>query len=102
MNKSIDFSSITACGGCCDGCKKKTDGQCKGCIEEDGYVSEWAESGRCKVHTCAREHNVEFCGLCSAFPCNEITKLIHWNPDIVEHQTMLARKYKERYMRPSI
>lgn len=55
-----DFSAITACGGCCAGCKKREAGLCRGCIEADGYVPEWAESGRCKVHACARRHGVSF------------------------------------------
>ncbi len=51
-----DFTTITACGECCVGCSKKIDGSCPGCIEADGRVPEWAGSGRCKVHACAREH----------------------------------------------
>ena len=51
-----DFSTITACGECCVGCAKKIEGSCPGCIEADGHVPEWTESGRCKVHACAREH----------------------------------------------
>lgn len=91
MSQKIDFNTITACGECCTDCRKK-DGICKGCIEADGYVPEWAESGRCKVHECARKHNVQFCGLCDQFPCKQLTTLIHWNPDIVEHLTMLAKE----------
>lgn len=41
----IDFTTVTACGECCIGCEKKIDGICKGCIEADGYVPEWAGSG---------------------------------------------------------
>lgn len=92
MSLKIDFNTITACGECCTDCRKKKDGICKGCIEADGYVPEWAESGRCKVHECARKHNVQFCGLCDQFPCKQLTTLIHWNPDIVEHLTMLAKE----------
>lgn len=90
--QKIDFNTITACGECCTDCQKKKEGICKGCIEADGYVPEWAESGRCKVHECARKHNVPFCGLCDEFPCKQLPALIHWNPDIVEHLTMLARE----------
>ena len=50
MEHTIDFSTITACGECCSGCKKKMNGICKGCIEADGYVPEWSDSGRCKIH----------------------------------------------------
>ena len=88
MEQRIDFTTITACGECCEGCIKRLEGSCKGCIEADGYVPEWAGSGRCKVHACAREHDVQFCGLCPEFPCKDLTSVIHWNPHITEHSTM--------------
>ncbi len=88
MEQRIDFTKITACGECCEGCIKRLEGSCKGCIEADGYVPEWAGSGRCKVHACAREHDVQFCGLCPEFPCKDLTSVIHWNPHITEHSTM--------------
>ncbi len=88
-----DFSTVTACGECCEACPKKADGRCPGCIEADGRVPEWAESGRCKVHACAREHQVQFCGLCPAFPCEKLPALISWNPDIVEHMKALRDEY---------
>lgn len=91
----IDFSTVTACGECCTGCPKKADGRCPGCIEADGYVPEWSESGRCKVHACTREHGVQFCGLCAEFPCSRITTLISWKPDIVEHMTKLRDEYRK-------
>lgn len=93
MQQKIDFSAITACGECCNDCRKKADGICKGCIESDGYVPEWADSGRCKVHACTREHNVIFCGLCAEFPCSELNKIVHWNPDITRQQEKLAAEY---------
>lgn len=96
MEQKIDFTTITACGECCVGCRKKKEGICKGCIEADGYVPEWADSGRCKVHACARSHSVQFCGICDQFPCQELTSIIHWNPDIVEELSELARKYHEQ------
>ena len=89
-----DFSTITACGECCVGCPKKLDGRCPGCIEADGRVPEWAESGRCKVHACARDHHVQFCGLCAEFPCAKFPSLISWNPDIVEKMTALRNEYR--------
>lgn len=95
MENRIDFSRITACGECCDKCKKKLEGICKGCIETDGYVPEWSDSGRCKVHACTRKHGVKFCGICEKFPCEELTTIIHWNPNIVEHFSNLARQYKD-------
>ena len=88
-----DFSTITACGECCVGCPKKMDGRCPGCIEADGRVPEWTESGRCRVHSCTRDHDVQFCGLCAAFPCAKLPSLISWNPDIVEKMTALRNEY---------
>ena len=95
-SKSIDFTTITACGERCTDCPKKRGGLCQGCIEADGYVPEWAESGRCRVHDCTRRHGVSFCGLCAEFPCKQITSLIHWKPDIVEQMTALAGQYLEQ------
>lgn len=91
----MDFAKVTACGECCDGCEKKKDGICKGCIEADGYVPEWAGSGRCKIHACTREHGVQFCGICGEFPCGQLTSIIHWNPDIVRHLSALAEQYRK-------
>lgn len=95
MTGLTDFSGITACGECCEGCGKKEKGICPGCIEADGYVPEWAESGRCRVHACTREHNARFCGVCGEFPCGKITGLIQWNKDIVGKMTELAERYRE-------
>ena len=89
----IDFSTITACGECCAGCSKKLAGSCPGCIEADGRVPEWAESGVCKIHACVKSHSVRFCGLCDEFPCEKLPKIIHWNPDIVKHLAALRDEY---------
>lgn len=94
---TTDFSTITACGECCVECKKKLSGECPDCIEADGAVPEWKASGRCKIHTCVREHGVQFCGLCREFPCDKIPKLIPWNPNIVEHLTNLRDEYETVY-----
>ena len=88
-----DFTTITACGECCTGCSKKLAGTCPGCIESDGRVPEWAESGRCRVHACARDHGVQFCGLCDAFPCDKLPEMIPWNPDIIRHLSSLRDEY---------
>lgn len=96
MEQKIDFTTLTACGECCTGCPKKAEGLCRGCIEADGYVPEWADSGRCKVHECARNHQVSFCGLCPQFPCEQLPALIHWNPGIVEHLESLKKLYREQ------
>ena len=96
VDQNIDFTIITACGECCGGCQKKLDNLCKGCIEADGYVPEWSGSGRCKVHACTRKHSVQFCGLCEEFPCKELTTIIHWNSNIVEHLSTLAKQYSQQ------
>lgn len=93
-----DFSTITACGECCAGCAKKLDGRCPGCIESDGRVPEWAESGRCRIHACVKEHHVRFCGLCAEFPCGKLPSLISWNPDAVEQLTALRDEYRKQNM----
>lgn len=93
QKQMTDFTTLTACGECCTGCPKKLDGKCPGCIETDGCVPEWAESGRCKVHACTREHHVQFCGLCAEFPCENLPGMIFWNPDITEKMIALRDEY---------
>ena len=88
-----DFSTITACGECCVGCDKKKDGRCPGCIEAKGRVPEWAQSGICRVYVCCEEHQAQFCGLCSEFPCEKLPQMIPWNPDIVNHLARLRDEY---------
>ena len=90
----IDFNTITACGECCTGCKKKLEGICPGCIEADGRVPEWAGSGVCRIHACCKEHHAKFCGLCEKFPCEKLPQMISWNPDIVEHLRNLAVQFR--------
>lgn len=48
------------------------------------------------LYACAKLHQVQFCGLCPEFPCNELTIKIHWNPNIVEHLADLAKRYYEQ------
>lgn len=90
MKGLIDFSTITACGECCTGCKKKESGLCKGCIESDGHCEEWAQSKGCPIHKCARKHEVQFCGLCPEFPCTWLKEKIVWNPNAISHLEELA------------
>lgn len=92
----MNISTLTACGEDCSGCKKHKDGICPGCTKTDGYVPEWAESGRCKIHACAKEHSAQFCGICPEFPCEKLPQLIHWNPNIEEHMIGLREKYKDQ------
>lgn len=88
-----DFTTITACGECCVGCSKKKEGSCPGCIEADGRVPEWAQSGMCKVHACCKEHKARFCGVCIEFPCEKLPQMISWNPQIIEHLSALRDEY---------
>ena len=98
----IDFTTITACGECCIGCTKKENGICPGCIEADGKVPEWAESGICKVHACCKEHRARFCGLCDAFPCEKLPQMIPWNTDIVNHLSELRDEYNNQTTRSEL
>lgn len=94
MKKVRDFSTITACGEDCTGCKKRAGGFCSGCRETDGYCPEWAQTGRCPVHACTREHDTLFCGLCTAFPCAKLATLMPWKPDAETHLAELAKAYR--------
>ena len=89
----IDFTKITACGECCVGCKKKEEGICGGCIETDGQCKEWSQSGGCPIYLCARQHNIQFCGLCEEFPCEWLVNKVTWNPNIVQDLSKLAEIY---------
>lgn len=52
----MDFTTITACGECCIGCKKKEDGICQDCIESDGHCVEWEQSNGCPIHISVQEN----------------------------------------------
>ncbi len=93
----MDFSIVTACGECCEGCAKKREGTCPGCIEAEGRVPEWAESGQCRIYACARAHGVSFCGLCGEFPCEKLPAMIPWNPKATEHLAALRDQYRAQY-----
>lgn len=95
-DSTIDFSTVTACGECCTGCKKKADGLCQGCIESDGHCKEWTQSGGCPIHRCAKEHGVQFCGLCREFPCADLTRKISWRPHVVQELQTLADAYHQQ------
>ena len=88
----MKLEEITACGECCGGCAKHQQGLCPGCIEADGYVPEWAGSGRCRVHACAREHQAQFCGVCRDFPCEKMDGMIHWKQNVAEHMRSVVRQ----------
>lgn len=92
--KDLPLEMITACGECCDGCKKKAEGICLGCIESDGRCYEWKESGQCPIHKCAREHEVQFCGLCHEFPCKWLVNKVTWKKNLVAELTKLAERFQ--------
>lgn len=97
MTTPIDWQAVTACGECCTGCSKKKAGQCKGCIETDGHCEEWTHSVRCPIHTCAKKHRVQFCGLCEEFPCQWLLAKVTWKADLVEEHKLLATLYQEDF-----
>ena len=84
---------ITPCGECCEGCKKKTDGLCHGCLETGGHCEEWTDTGMCPTYACCKEHGVPFCGMCPEFPCDHLP-MLKWRPDCVRELTALAEEYR--------
>lgn len=94
MEAILDFDTITPCGECCIGCKKRKSGFCGGCIETDGHCKEWEESGGCPIFRCCKEHQARFCGLCKVFPCPQLTEKIPWNTHIVADLTLLRDAYR--------
>ncbi len=94
MRKQIDFRSITPCGECCAGCKKKEQRLCQGCRETDGHCEEWTQSGACPTYTCAKNHGAIFCGACPEFPCDHLP-MLKWRPDCVRELTELAEAYRK-------
>ena len=91
-----DFTTMTACGECCIGCAKKESGMCPGCIEAEGKVPEWAESGVCRIYACCAEHNTRYCFLCENFPCGELPKMMPWKTDVEEHFSELREAYRNQ------
>ena len=93
----IDFTTTTACGECCIGCPKKEGGLCPGCIQAEGKVPEWAESGICRIYACCREHNAKYCFLCEDFPCENLPKMMPWKADVAIHLSELREEYVKQY-----
>lgn len=96
MKEMIDFTTMTACGECCIGCSKKDAGLCSGCIEAEGKVPEWAESGICRIYACCKEHNARFCFLCEDFPCENLPKMMPWKVDVANHLSELRDEYRKQ------
>ncbi|UCG35957.1 MAG: DUF3795 domain-containing protein [Candidatus Bathyarchaeota archaeon] len=61
---------IAPCGTHCGFClyyKKERMPSCSGCGVHKGQPF-W---GDCKLYGCTRDHEVEHCGLCTEFPCDQ-------------------------------
>lgn len=97
MNRQENLDTITACGEDCSGCAKHAQGLCGGCRETDGYCPEWAQTGRCPVHACAREHDAWFCGLCSCFPCEKLPQIMPWKADAAAQLAALAQAWRAKH-----
>lgn len=60
--------NLAPCGIHCELCsyfKKERTPHCSGCEKQKGHPF-W---GECKLYACAKDHEVEHCGLCQDFPC---------------------------------
>ena len=71
MPEELIFS---VCGILCNDCeyyKGEKSPRCQGCEDKEGRPL-W---GECKLYFCAKEQNIEHCGLCKAFPCDKFIDL---------------------------
>lgn len=65
----LDEKLLAPCGTNCGLCSyytKERTPHCPGCNTQKGQPF-W---GACKLYACARDHQVEHCGLCGEFPCD--------------------------------
>ena len=61
---------FSPCGIVCDDCDwflGEKQPQCTGCKAVEGKPF-W---GTCETYACIREHDVEHCGVCGEFPCDD-------------------------------
>jgi hypothetical protein len=65
LNRNLLAPCGTHCGHCSYYTKERTP-HCEGCEAQKGRPF-W---GECKLFACAKEHDVEHCGLCHDFPCD--------------------------------
>lgn len=95
MDSEVDFNIITPCGGCCEKCKQKLNGDCVGCRNNDGNcVSMWSDG--CDIYKCCTKHAVLFCGLCKEFPCKWIvSKIGEWDKTGMVNLKILADEYRK-------
>lgn len=66
MDKKLLAPCGTHCGLCSYFNKERTP-YCPGCDTQKGHPF-W---GECKLYACAKGHEVEHCGLCVEFPCDQ-------------------------------
>lgn len=59
------------CGVCCDLCERKETVKCTGCINMKGPF--WG--GVCQVKSCCETKGHNHCGLCEAFPCENLLSM---------------------------
>ena len=58
-------SLIGKCGFYCGSCPTYVEGECTGCRTAHN-------KGDCYTFDCVDNKNIDYCGLCKDFPCNEI------------------------------
>jgi len=79
-----DFCELLACCGefcgSCDNFQGLKEPRCIGCETHQGHPF-W---GLCRIHTCVVSHDVDHCGLCMEFPCEELVS--HYDPSHPEGQ----------------
>lgn len=95
MQRDIDFSKVTYCGGDCSECKHYIEKACEGCVKTGGEcVKMW--QNRCEIAKCCIENGVRFCGLCERFPCEWLkNKITQWDASGIEKLQVLAEAYRK-------
>lgn len=91
----MDFSKLTACGGDCSDCLYYQRKNCCGCRQNGGTCVKMWQNG-CEICKCCQEHDVQFCGLCSAFPCTWLQNTLTWDKNGIERLEILAEEYHRR------
>ena len=90
------LSAITACGGCCNDCEYFAKKECLGCNATGGERVWQGKKSICEICTCCKEHNVTYCGACSEFPCDWITKKIgEWDPNGIDKLKKLKEYFEK-------
>ena len=61
----MDKKLLGKCGFYCKACPTFLNGNCHGCIDEHS-------EGDCFTRDCVLNKNLDFCGECERFPCDDI------------------------------